>query len=173
MANRPVSEEYVIARVCYAGFRSVIRALLHVAGREELLHLFPASDHGPVFGLAAPTNPKGGWSFDLGVNGCGGTASTVEAALSYGLTQNLKLAVSGPVVFHPYPYPRSSITTKNSPMSGNFSALSWWCFQRKDFNGKRVESTAIAGAPTKTLVLYLTGAFTAYLPGPILVYFDS
>jgi hypothetical protein len=58
-----------------------------------------AADHGPVFGLATPTNPKGGWSFDLGVNGRGFDASALEAQLSYGLTQNLKLAVSGPVVF--------------------------------------------------------------------------
>ena len=103
-----------------------------------------AADHGPVFGLATPTNPKGGWSFDLGVNGRGGTASTMEAVLSYGLTQNLKLAVSGPVVFHPDPYARSSVTT-NTPISGDFSGRAWWRFQRKDFNGKRVESTAVAG----------------------------
>jgi hypothetical protein len=54
-----------------------------------------AADHGPVFGLATPTNPKGGWSFDLGVNGRGDTAATLEAELSYGLTQNIKLAVPG------------------------------------------------------------------------------
>jgi hypothetical protein len=31
------------------------------------------ADHGPVFGLATPTNPQEGWSFDLGVNGRAGT----------------------------------------------------------------------------------------------------
>jgi hypothetical protein len=106
-----------------------------------------AADHGPVFGLATPTNPTGGWSFDLGVNGRGGTggsASTLEAELSYGLTQNLKLAISGPVVFHTDPYPRSSVTT-NTPISGDFSGLAWWRFQRKDFAGKRIESTTVAG----------------------------
>ena len=108
--------------------------------------LASAADHGPVFGLATPTNPKGGWSFDLGVNGRGGgdTTSTLEAELSYGLTENLKLAVSGPAVFQPDPYPRSSVTT-NTPISGDFSGLAWWRFQRKDFAGKRVESTAVAG----------------------------
>ena len=35
-------------------------------------HTSSAADHGPVFGLATPTNPQGGWSFDLGVNGRGG-----------------------------------------------------------------------------------------------------
>ncbi len=103
-----------------------------------------AADHGPVFGLATPTNPQGGWSFDLGVNGRSGTASSLEAELSYGLTPNLKLAVSGPVVFQPDSYPRSSVTT-NTPISGDFSGLAWWRFQRKDLAGKRVESTAIAG----------------------------
>jgi len=106
-----------------------------------------AADHGPVFGLATPTNPRGGWSFDLGVNGRGGTGgvtSTLEAELSYGLTQNLKLAVSGPVVFQPDPYPRSSVTT-NTPISGDFSGLAWWRFQKKDFAGKRFESTAVGG----------------------------
>src|SRR5947209_11612578 len=106
-----------------------------------------AADHGPVFGLATPTNPKGGWSFDLGVNGrggAGGPATTLEGELSYGLTPNLKLAVSGPIVFQPDPYPRSSVTT-NTPISGDFSGLAWWRFQRRDLAGKRIESTAVAG----------------------------
>jgi hypothetical protein len=102
------------------------------------------ADHGPVFGLATPTNPKGGWSFDLALNGRSGTASNLEALLSYGLTQNLKLSVSGPIVFHADPYPRSSITA-NTPISGDFSGLAWWRFQKRDFAGKRVESTAVAG----------------------------
>ena len=100
---------------------------------------------GPVFGLATPTNPKGGWSFDLGVNGRERrTASTLEAELSYGLTQNLKLAVSGPVVFQPDPYPRSSVTT-NTPISGDFSGLGLVAVPAKGFAGKRIESTAVAG----------------------------
>lgn len=103
-----------------------------------------AADHGPVFGLATPTNPQGGWSFDLGVNGRSGTASNLEAELSYGVTQNVKLAVSGPIVFQPDPYPRSSVTA-NTPISGDFSGLGWWRFQKKDFAGKRVESTAVGG----------------------------
>ena len=112
--------------------------------------LLPASkgaDHGPVFGLATPTNPEGGWSFDLGLNARGGTAgfsSALEAALSYGVTQNLKLAVSAPIVLEPDPYPRSSVTL-NTPASGDFSGLAWYRFQKKDFAGKRIESTAVGG----------------------------
>jgi hypothetical protein len=78
-----------------------------------------AADHGPVFGLATPTNPKGGWSLDLGVNGregAVGSAAALEGELSYGLTENLKLSASGPVVFQPDPYPHSSVTT-NTPLA--------------------------------------------------------
>jgi len=106
--------------------------------------LVNGADHGPVFGLATPTNPQGGWSLDIGVNGRDSLSSALEAELTYGLTQNLKLAVSGPVVIQPDPYPRSSVTT-NTPVSGDFSGLAWWRFQKKDFAGKRIESTAVAG----------------------------
>ncbi len=53
--------------------------------------------------------------------------------------------MSAPVIFQPDPYPRSSVTA-NTPISGDFSALTWWRFHRKDFAGKRVETTAVAGA---------------------------
>jgi hypothetical protein len=120
------------------------RAGCGFAAMLALAQILTAADHGPVFGLATPTNPKGGWSFDLGLNGRSGTASTLEAELTYGLTQNIKLAVSGPLVFQADPYPRSSVTT-NTPISGDFSGLAWWRFQKEDFAGKRVESTAVAG----------------------------
>ena len=113
------------------------------AATLALAQVSSAADHGPVFGLATPTNPKGGWSFDLGVNGRGGTAgsaSNVEAELSYGLTANLKLAVSAPIVFQPDPYARSSVTM-NTPTSGDFSGLAWWRFQRKDFGHMEVQIT--------------------------------
>jgi len=123
------------------------RWAIGIAAMTAVAAHLTAADHGPVFGLATPTNPRRGWSFDLGVNGRGGgggVTSTLEAELSYGLTQNLKLAVSGPVVFQPDPYPRSSVTT-NTPISGDFSGLAWWRFQKKDFAGKRFESTAVGG----------------------------
>ena len=121
------------------------RRAVAFASLLAMAQITKAADHGPVFGLATPTNPQGGWSFDLGVNGRSGMASVLEAELSYGLTQNIKLAVSAPVVFQPDPYPRSSVTT-NTPISGDFSGLVWWRFKKKDFAGKRIESTAVAGA---------------------------
>jgi len=118
-----------------------------LAATLTLAQLGAAADHGPVFGLATPTNPQGGWSFDLGVNGRGGTggiASTLEAELSYGLTPDLKLSISAPFVFQADPYARSSVTA-NTPISGDFSGLAWWRFHKKEFAGKRIESTAVAG----------------------------
>ena len=121
-----------------------------------LAQLGNAADHGPVFGLATPTNPEGGWSFDLGVNGRSGTASTLEAELTYGITQNLKLAVSGPVVFQPDAYPRSSVTT-NTPSSGDFSGLVWWPEQRTRISRRRgyrrsiTESVSMGGRDLPTL----------------------
>jgi len=81
-----------------------------VVGVAALITAIPplsGADHGPVFGLATPTNPQGGWSLDLGVNGRGGTggvSSALEAELGYGVTQNIKLTVSGPLVFEHDPY---------------------------------------------------------------------
>jgi len=123
------------------------KLLMGLAAFLFYARIVPAADHGPVFGLATPTNPRGGWSFDLGVNGRGGNAgaaAALEAELSYGITQNLKVSVSAPVVIEPDPYPRSSVTT-NTPASGDFSGLGWWRFQRKDLAGKRIESTAFGG----------------------------
>ncbi len=128
-------------------YSHIRRLAVAMAALIAIAPLLRGADHGPVFGLATPTNPQGGWSFDLGVNGRGGTgglASTLEAELSYGITPNLKLAVSAPLVFEPDPYPRSSVTT-NTPISGDFSGLAWWRFQKKDFAGKRFESTAVGG----------------------------
>src|ERR1700683_3661851 len=85
-----------------------------LAASFTLAQIGSAADHGPVFGLATPTNPQGGWSLDLGVNGRSGMASVLEAELSYGLTQNIKVSVSAPVVFQPDPYPRSS--NENDPL---------------------------------------------------------
>jgi hypothetical protein len=128
-------------------FKNIVRSLGPLTLAVVMSPHLKAADHGPVFGLATPTNPQGGWSFDLGVNGragSGGVTATPEALLSYGLTPNIKLSVSAPVVIEPDPYARSSVT-ENTPISGDFSALTWWRFQKKDFAGKRIESTAVAG----------------------------
>jgi hypothetical protein len=106
-----------------------------------------ASGHGPVFGLATPTNPKGGWSLDFNLMGRGGAGSGVmfRPALGYGVTENLKVAVSGPVSFKAESFAPSRMSAFTS-MSGDFEGTAIWRFHRKDTGiGSRFESAAIAG----------------------------
>jgi hypothetical protein len=47
---------------------TVAAALAAILSQESAL----GAGHGPVFALATPTNPKGGWSLDLSAMGRGG-----------------------------------------------------------------------------------------------------
>jgi hypothetical protein len=102
-----------------------------------------AADHGPVFGLGTPTNPKGGWSFNLGFNRRGGSGMA-QAQLSYGVTQNLKVTFSAPLDVQADGRPPSSVTA-TTPFAGDFGLLAWYRVYRKDLAGKRVEATAMGG----------------------------
>jgi hypothetical protein len=106
-----------------------------------------ASGHGPVFALATPANPQGGFSFDTSFMGrFGGDAGAMyRGTLGYGVTENLKVSISAPLLFQMDGFPPSR-TSAVSPMSGDFEALGLWRFQRTDFGvGKRFETTAIGG----------------------------
>lgn len=105
------------------------------------------SGHGPVFALATPTNPKGGFSLDTSFMGrfSGGSGEMFRGTLGYGITENLKVSVSAPLIFKAEPFTISR-TTAFTPMGGDFEALSLWRFQRNDFGvGARFETTAIGG----------------------------
>src|SRR4051794_30670786 len=92
-----------------------------------------ASGHGPVFGLATPTNPKGGWSFDSSFmeRGGDGYGASMRASLGYGVTEDLKVVVSAPAVFKTEPFPPSRMSAF-TPMSGDFEGLAIWRFHRQD-----------------------------------------
>ena len=83
-----------------------------------------ASGHGPVFGLATPTNPKGGWSFDSNFMGRTGSGSgfMFRPALGYGLTENFKVSISAPVVFGAEPFSPSRLSAFTS-MSADFEGV--------------------------------------------------
>ncbi|MDQ6663298.1 MAG: hypothetical protein M3Z23_02770 [Acidobacteriota bacterium] len=107
-----------------------------------------ASGHGPVFALATPTNPKGGWSFDTSIMG---RASSLESGammrglLGYGITENLKISVSAPILFKSEDLPPSRVSAF-TPMRSDFESLLTWRFHRKDTGvGSRVESAVIGG----------------------------
>ena len=74
-----------------------------------------AAGHGPVFGLATPTNPAGGWSLDLSQMfrvAPDGFGSMLRAELGYGITENLKIALSGPAVFAAEPLPPARMRSR-------------------------------------------------------------
>jgi hypothetical protein len=120
-----------------------------------------ANEHGPVFGLATPTNVKGGWSLDIGTMARIGSQSSgimTRAMLTYGITGDLQISVSGPVVFSAAPLLPARVTAM-MPASSDFEALGAWRFQRRDFGvGSRLETTAyfgliVPGFPTPPGVL--------------------
>lgn len=126
--------------------RKTIMRLLSGALLLPLSQPTLASGHGPVFGLATPTNPKGGWSFDASFMGRAGAdfETMFRPSLGYGVTENLKISLSAPVLqAEPFPSSRMSGFT---PMSGDFQGLAIWRFHRKDTGvGSRFETAAIGG----------------------------
>ena len=111
-------------------------------------HHAMASGHGPVFALATPTNPQGGWSVDTNLMARAGNAgygAMLRPSLGYGITENFKLSISAPVVFHAEPFSLSRMSAFTS-MSGDIEGLAIWRFQRRDTGvGSRAESAAIGG----------------------------
>src|SRR3954453_12274959 len=107
-----------------------------------------ASGHGPVFGLATPTNPKGGFSADLTMMdrvGEGRNGAMLRASLGYGITENLKISISAPAIFTAEPLQPARMSAV-TPMSGDFEGLLTLRFYRKDAGvGSRIESALIGG----------------------------
>ena len=106
-----------------------------------------ASGHGPVFGLATPTIPKGGFSFDTNLMGRSGAGSgfMFRPALGYGITENFKVSVSAPLVLKAEPFAPSRLSAFTS-MMGDFEGTAIWRFHRQDTGiGSRVESALIGG----------------------------
>jgi len=107
-----------------------------------------ANGHGPVFGLTTPTNAKGGWSLDIATMGRVGsqdTGSMSRTMLSYGITQDVQISFSAPVLFS-----TTSVTPARiagmMPTSPDFEILGAWRFFRRGTNvGTRFESTAYGG----------------------------
>lgn len=103
-----------------------------------------ASGHGPVFGLATPTNSQGEWSFDQGVFGrttSVGSQASIRELIGYGITPHLTLSATLPVVVG---------DTRLSPTriqpGGDFDSTLAWRFQHRATRvGTRIESTAFAG----------------------------
>jgi hypothetical protein len=106
------------------------------------------SGHGPVFGMATPTNAKAGWSLDIGTMGRNGNAASAvmsRAMISYGVTQDFQLSFTAPYVFSSAPFAPARTTAMMSS-TPDFEGIAAWRFQRQGTNiGRRFESTAYGG----------------------------
>jgi hypothetical protein len=107
-----------------------------------------SSGHGPVFGLATPTNGKVSWSLDIGAAGrvgIGDSTAMSRAMLSYGITQDIQISVSAPAVFTSAPLAPDRVTAM-MPATGDSEAIGAWRFQRWDTGiGSRIETTVYGG----------------------------
>lgn len=101
-----------------------------------------ASGHGPIFGMATPTNGKGLWSLDWGAMARGGEDGPgvmTRGQLSYGITENLMASISAPLTLRKQPLAPAFMST---------DALGYltWRFHRQDTGiGSRFESAVIGG----------------------------
>ena len=103
-----------------------------------------ASGHGPVFGLATPTNSQGEWSFDQGVFGRStsvGSQASIRELVGYGFTPHLTLSFTLPAVVGETRLP----PTRIQPGDDFDSTVAWRFQHRATKVGTRLESTAFAG----------------------------
>jgi hypothetical protein len=103
-----------------------------------------AAGHGPVFGLATPTNSQGEWSFDAGLFGrtaSSGSQASIRGLIGYGFTPHLTLSFTLPAVVADATVP----PTRIQPGDDFESTLAWRFQHRATKVGTRFESTAFAG----------------------------
>ena len=103
-----------------------------------------AAGHGPVFGLATPTNSKGEFSFDFGIFGRSsrfGSQASMRGLVGYGLTPHLTLSLTLPAVISDTRLP----PTRIQPGDDFESTLAWRFHHNATKVGTRFESTAFAG----------------------------
>jgi len=121
-----------------------------------LLHAFAwpmaaaAQGHGPAYGLSTPTLGRGGWSIDVAMMGrFVGSARAVmlRPMLSYGVTADLQVSASVPLVIEaPSGLPQARGMSR-MPTTRDVEALVGWRFHRTAPGvGSRFESTAYLGA---------------------------
>ncbi len=108
-----------------------------------------ASGHGPLFGLATPTNYKNGWTLDVGVlnrRGAVATETLMRAMLGYGITEKWSVYFSAPYFFQTAPL-IAQRQTGAMPGHSDFESTVAWRFQQKNLQrGSRYESTLFGGA---------------------------
>jgi hypothetical protein len=103
-----------------------------------------AEGHGPLFGLATPTNSQGEWSFDSGLFGRAndfGSQASIRGLIGYGFTPHVSLFVTAPAVIGDL-----QLTPTRIQPGSDFDATLRWRFQHRATKvGTRIESTLFAG----------------------------
>ena len=127
-----------------------------------------AAGHGPIFGLATPTNSQGEWSFDTGVFGRSsalGSEASVRGLVGYGFTPHLTFSFTAPAVIGDTPLP----PTRIQPGADFESTLAWRFHHNTTKVGTRFESTAFAGLVVPGPQSGFKGlSFTSHVPGNML-----
>jgi hypothetical protein len=103
-----------------------------------------AAAHGPVFGLATPTNSQGEWSFDVGTFGRAGALGSqvsVRGLAAYGFTPHLTVSFTLPGVIGSASLP----PTRIQPGDDFDTTIAWRFHHNTTKVGTRFESTAFAG----------------------------
>lgn len=103
-----------------------------------------AASHGPVFGLATPTNSQGEYGFDFGMYGrssSSGSQESFRALIGYGFTPHLTLSFTAPFTVGDATLP----PTRIQPGADFESTLAWRFHHNATKVGTRFESTAFAG----------------------------
>jgi hypothetical protein len=103
-----------------------------------------AAAHGPVFGLATPTNSQGEWSFDQGFfgrSGAEGSQASFRELIAYGCTPHLTVSFTLPAVIGAGTLP----PTRIQPGDDFDSTVAWRFQHRATKVGTRIETTGFAG----------------------------
>lgn len=141
------------------------RAALSVLVAVAMSSYGMAAGHGPVFGLATPTNSQGEYSFDFGLFGRSsslGTQESARALIGYGFTPHLTLSFTAPVVLGDAALP----PTRIQPGDDFESTLAWRFQHNATRVGTRFESTAFVGLVVPGSQSAFNGvAHTTNLPG--------
>lgn len=127
-----------------------------------------AAEHGPVFGLATPTNSQGEWSFDEGVfgrNSSLGSQGSVRELVAYGFTPHLTASFTLPVVIG-----NTTLAPTRIQPGDDFDSTVAWRFQHRATRvGTRFESTVFAGLVVPGPQSTFKGvAHTTNVPGTML-----
>jgi len=131
--------------------RNYLRIFIAAVLIAALPRFAAASGHGPVFGAATPTLGKGGWQIDqawLGrmVEGPGTDEQTLRTMISFGITEDLQISGSVPIVLDSSGLmPRGRVTTMMSTEKEAEAIGAWRFHRRASAAGARFESTVSGG----------------------------